>query len=228
MSKYWTTVLSVVVGSLWLVSAAAGDEPQVDKLRGRADEMMRDVQQLHEQGKHEEAQRLEREVAELREKAERIARDGDQQPGPGEVIANRLRELSQQWGNRQRGPDEATTNRLRELSQQWIDAMASEQRDVAERLQQEIHDIARDTGARVQEIMKPQLEMIDRKIAELREQGHPDAAERLATQLRNAAGTSAGLGRTECAGDEKTDRRTASARQTGPGGPPGKRTRSNA
>ena len=162
MGRYWRTVLSVVAGSLLLVSAAAGDEQQVDKLRERADAMMREVQQLHEQGKHDEAQRLEHEVAELREQAERIAREGDQQPGPGEAIANRLRELSQRW----------------------IDAMASEQRDVAERIQKEIHDIARDTGARLQEIMKPQLEMIERKIAELREQGQPDKAERLAGQLR--------------------------------------------
>ena len=60
MGRYWRTVLSVVAGSLLLVSAAAGDEQQVDKLRERADAVMREVQQLHEQGKHDEAQRLER------------------------------------------------------------------------------------------------------------------------------------------------------------------------
>ncbi len=162
MGRYWRTVLSVVAGSLLLVSAAAGDEQQVDKLRERADAAMREVQQLHEQGKHDEAQRLEQKVAELREQAERIAREGDRQPGPREAIVNRLRELSERW----------------------IDAMASDQRDAAERIQKEIHDIARDTGARLQEIMKPQLEMLERKVAELREQGQPDQAERLAGQLR--------------------------------------------
>jgi ribosomal protein S7 len=146
MRKYWTTVLSVVAGSLLMVSAAAGDERQAGELRGRADEMMRDVPRLHEQGKHDYAQRLEREVTKLREQAERIARGGDQQPSPGEAIANRLRELSQQW----------------------IDAMASEQRDVAERVQKEIHDIARDTGTRMQETMKPHLEMMERRVHHLR------------------------------------------------------------
>ncbi|MHB8864032.1 MAG: hypothetical protein ACYC6N_16635 [Pirellulaceae bacterium] len=164
--KVWSTVLSLMVGSLVLVSAAAADERpadnQSDQLRERAEAREREVHQLHQQGKHDEAQRLEREVAELREQAERMSREGHAASAPSEAIANRLRELSQQW----------------------IDAMGSEQRDRAERLEQEIHDIARDTGARVQEIMRPQLEMMERKIDELREQDQPELAERLAGQLR--------------------------------------------
>ena len=145
-----------------LLSAARADEQQANELRARADEILRDVQQLHEQGKHDAAQQLEREAVQLREKAEQVAREGSPE-------SDRMRELAQH---------------LRELSQQWLDATVEERRDAVERIEKEIHEIARDTGARIHEIMQPAMETIERKMVELREQGQPEMAERIGARVR--------------------------------------------
>ena len=151
----------VVLGTA-LAAVAQADEQQANELRARADEVMRKVQQLHEQGKHDEAQQLKRQVGELREKAEQVAREGRPE-------SERMRELAQH---------------MRELSQQWLDATVDERRDAVERIEKEIHQIARETGARIHEIMQPAMETIERKMVELREQGHPELAERIGARVR--------------------------------------------
>lgn len=151
----------IVLGTAF-ASFAQADEQQANELRARAEEMLRQVQPLHEQGKHDEAQQVEREAHQLREKAEQMA--GERGPRP-----EQMRELAQH---------------LRELSQQWLDATVDERRDAVERIENEIHQIASDTGARIHEIMQPAMETIERKMVELREQGHPELAERIGTRVR--------------------------------------------
>ena len=162
MWKYMRPVLSLALGGMLLVAAAQADERQADELRERANAIKDKVQQLHEQGKHDEAQRLEREVAELHAQADQVAGENAQEPESAEAIGRRLQGLCREW----------------------VEAIIGERHDAAERVQKEIHDIARDAGARMQEMLKPQLQLIERKIAELREQGKPEVAERLAGQLR--------------------------------------------
>jgi gas vesicle protein len=162
MSKYTRPALALVLGGMLLAAAARADERQANELRERAKAIKEKVERLQEEGRHDEAKQLEREVAELFAKADRVASEPGPEPRPGEEIARRIQQLSNEW----------------------VDAMIGERRDAAERLQKEIHDIARDTGARMQEMFIPQLQLIERKIAELREQGKGELAERLAGQLR--------------------------------------------
>jgi tetrahydromethanopterin S-methyltransferase subunit G len=150
-----------VVGT-GFATVGRADEQQANELRARAEEIRRDVQQLHEQGKHEAAEQREREAVQLREKAEQVAREGRPE-------SDRMHELAQH---------------LRELSQQWLDATVDERRDAVERIEKEIHEIARDTGARIHEIMQPAMETIERKMVELREQGRPEMAERIGARVR--------------------------------------------
>ncbi|NLX56673.1 MAG: hypothetical protein GXY58_16315 [Planctomycetaceae bacterium] len=71
-----------------------------------------------------------------------------------------------------------------DLYREWIEAIVGERDDAAEALQQKIHDIARETGARMQEMLQPQVELVEQRIAELREQGRLEVAERLAERQR--------------------------------------------
>ena len=158
----WLFLCCLAIMGTRLTAVSRADEQQANELRARAEELLREVQQLHEQGKHEEAQQLERKVGQLREKAEQVAREGHPEP-------DKMRELAQH---------------LRELSQQWVDATVEERRDAVERIENEIHQITRDTGARIHEIMQPAMETIERKMVELREQGHPEMAERIGARVR--------------------------------------------
>jgi tetrahydromethanopterin S-methyltransferase subunit G len=158
----WLFLCSLIIMGTGLAAVGRADEQQANELRARADELLREVQQLHEQGKHEDAQQLERKAGQLREKAEQVAREGHPEP-------DKMHELAQH---------------LRELSQQWLDATVDERRDAVERIEDEIHQITRDTGARIHEIMQPAMETIERKMVELREQGHPEMAERIGARVR--------------------------------------------
>ena len=162
MGKYMRAVLGLFLGVLLLAATAQADERQANELRERANGLKEKIQRLQEEGKHDEAKQLEREVDELFAKADRVAREGP----------------------REQTPADALRQKLEGLYKEWTEATVGGRGDAAEELQRKIHDVARDVGARMQELIKPQLEMMERRIAELREQGKPELADRLTGQLR--------------------------------------------
>lgn len=162
MGKYLRPVLALVLGGMLMAATAQADERQANELRERANGLKEKIQRLHEEGKHDAAKQLEREVDELFAKADRVAGEGP----------------------RDQTPADALRQKLEGLYKEWIEATIGGRGDVAEDLQRKIHDMARDAGARMQELVQPQLEMMERRIAELREQGKPELADRLAEKLR--------------------------------------------
>ena len=155
-------ILALLLGGMLWAAAAQADERQANDIRDRAHALQEKVQHLRDRGDHEAAQRLEQEVQELFQQADQVA-----DAGPHE-----------------RPPAEAWRQEFHDLYREWIEAIVGERDEAAEALQQKIHDYARETGARLQEMLQPQLEMVKRRIAELREQGRPELAERLAERQR--------------------------------------------
>jgi len=162
MGKYMRTVLALAVGVALLAGTAQADERQANELRERANMLKEQVQRLHEEGKHDEAQQWERKVAELHAQADRVAGEAPREPSAGDALAERLHRLYRDW----------------------IEATVNERPDAAEDLQRKIHDVTRDAGARVQELLQPEFELLEQKIRELREQGKAELADRLAAHLR--------------------------------------------
>ena len=80
-----------------------------------------------------------------------------------------------------------TSRKLEGLYKEWIEAIVGERPDAAEELQRKIHDVVRDAGDRMQELLRPQLDMMKRRIDELRRQGKPELADRLVRQFREMA-----------------------------------------
>ena len=87
MGKYLRLAPALFLGGLLLVATAQADERQANELRKRANGLKEKVQRLHEEGKHDEAQQVEREMAELFEKADRVAGEGPRDSGPGDDLA---------------------------------------------------------------------------------------------------------------------------------------------
>jgi phage shock protein A len=157
-------MLLLAAGLVAVLSLSVGraQEEAAREMRERAEAMARKAEHLRDEGRHEDAEKLAREIDMLREKAERAA-----QAGAGE-----------------QGIAEALQNRIRELTEQWADAIAEHRPDVVENLEREMHEIARETGARIGPLLKSQVDLLQRRVAELREKGEGELAEQLAGRMR--------------------------------------------
>ncbi len=162
MCKCVRTVLVLALGGMLWAAPARADQRQANELRERAQALKEKAQRLDEEGRHDEAQQLKRKVDEIYAKADRVAGQGP----------------------RERGFTQSLRDRLRGLYKEWIEAHIHERYDLAEDIQRKVHELTRDAGARMEELLKPQLEMMERRIDELREEGKMELADRLAGQLR--------------------------------------------
>ena len=158
---WWIPMLAV--GFIAMAQSSRADEgdapPRIAQERIEA--IAREANELQQQGKQEQAEQLMAKVRQLREGLEQDKSERDKSPELREAIQKRLAQLQ----------DALAEARKKGLQDRVAD------------LERAIAEITKDLAKRTGDVTKQRLEIMEKKILSLREQGKAELAEKMLQQL---------------------------------------------